>query len=374
MDSSEVTNEIKALVLKLGRSRAKGQEVYEFQGKSLYSAIKKQSRFSRTDINLALIDLFKENYLCGTPLEQPFEMPKKVIFNIPKEDLPEHEQQWLDCIEVKCLSTEDKVALKGLGRKLQGFSLEHQESLIDGLYNLRDCQDQHMSEPKYNVSARYLLGSSKLLEVIQKEATIFGIKTDQFSSAYRYVCVAGNKNPEAVIIVENPHSFETAVRADRELRFAWISSYGFGISLDKNYKYGELLATNITENQNDIIPLTRAGQPQPLSELLQKKNIYFWGDLDIGGLSIYQRLKAHLPELQLSRFYNYMLDQLMNGKHHPLVKAVAKDGQKPFHSQDRAIEYLLPLLQNKGVDQEIVTEDQILIYAGKPFTLTSSPT
>lgn len=356
------------LILKKAIAKAKGQSSYEFQGKAFYKNIVKDSSYPRTDLNLALEELYKEGFLKGGCSHNPFFVGTKVTVTIPQRALPEHERHWLENLEKLGQNDTDKEALKPIGSKLKGFSFEQQRTLIEGLYKLRNCQDQHIGEPKYNISAQYLLGSSKLLDTLQKEAILFGIKVNMFASAHRYVCVAGNDNPEAVIIVENPHSFETAIRADKELRYAWISSYGFGISLDKSYKYGEMLATNITEHQNDILSLTRAGSPPSLPELLNSPKIFFWGDLDIGGLSIYQRLKAHLPQLELSGLYTYMVEQLLRENKHPYVKAVGKEGQKTFKAKEQLVIELLALVEDGGIDQELVTEEKISNHAGQSLT------
>lgn len=186
-----------------------------------------------------------------------------------------------------------------------------------------------------------------------------------FSSSYRYISVAGKKDPDAVIIVENPHCFETAVRADESLQYSWISSYGFGIALEKDLKYGELLIGNLTkENQETVILLTRKGSPEPLSALLSHKNLFFWGDLDLGGMQIFLKLQSNLPNLRLSGLYRCLTNEFKSGNTHPYTKAVAKEGQRPFSVENPEIKELLDISLQGGVDQEVVWKDQIMALAG----------
>jgi hypothetical protein len=236
------------------------------------------------------------------------------------------------------------------------------------LKELRADQAKYRGKAIYDISAKYFLGSSKLLSTIQAEARAFGINLDSFASSYRYISVAGNKEPDAVIIVENPHCFETAVQADEKLQYSWISSYGFGIALEKDLKYGEMLIGNLTqENHERLILLTRKGNPEQLPTLLSHKNLFFWGDLDLGGLQIFLKLQSNLPNLRLSALYWCLVKEFKSGNKHPYAKAVAKEGQRPFTVRNPEIKELLEICLQGGVDQEVVWSDQRMAHAGMGF-------
>ena len=298
----------------------------------------------------------------GKFITEPFELIGKIAVFVPQRDLSEHEKIWLHCLDEGCETIRDRDALLNIGPKLQGFNFDRQKRLLAGLNQLREKQDSLAGQALYDISSRFLLGSSKLLESIKKEALMFGIKYDSFSASYRYISVASPPNPKAVILVENPHSFETAVQADVNQEYTWLCSYGFGIALDKNYKYGELLLKNLTEHKEQLIILTRSGEPPELESLLSSANLSFWGDLDTGGLSIFLQLKKTMPHLKISPLYTPMVNSLEAGDYHPYAKIVGKSGQLPFKSSDKEIMELMAICYNKGVDQESVSLELVSEY------------
>ncbi|WP_163336019.1 Wadjet anti-phage system protein JetD domain-containing protein [Desulfopila sp. IMCC35008] len=363
-DKAIVTT-LKKLILKTAITRAKGKQQCVFQSKSFYNLLKTKTSYSQTDLNLALEQLFQEEFLSGRFTKGPFQIHGKITVDVPKKDLPDHEQDWVNILGKGDLADNEKIALLSVGPKLKGFSRDQMYSIFCALIELRSDQAKYAGKAIYDVSAKYFLGSSKLLSTIQAEARAFGINLDSFASSYRYISVAGNKNPDAVIIVENPHSFETAVQADDKLQYSWISSYGFGIALEKDLKYGEMLVGNLTkENHEGVIRLTRKGNPEQLSTLLSHKNLFFWGDLDLGGLQIFLKLQKNLPHLRLSGLYKYLAEEFRTGNAHPYTKAVAKEGQRPFSVENQEIKELLEICLQGGVDQEVVWRDEIMSFAG----------
>jgi hypothetical protein len=366
-DKAIVTT-LKELILKTAITRAKGKQQYVFQSKSFYTLLKNKTSYSQTDLNLALEQLFQEEFLLGRFTKGPFQIHGKITVDVPSKDLPDHEQDWLDILEKGDLADNEKIALLSVGPKLKGFSRDQMYSIFCSLIELRADQAKYAGKAIYDLSAKYFLGSSKLLSTIQAEARAFGINLDSFASSYRYISVAGNKDPDAVIIVENPHSFETAVQADDKLQYSWISSYGFGIALEKDLKYGEMLVGNLNkENHDNVISLIRKGNPEPLPTLLSHKNLFFWGDFDLGGLQIFLKLQSNLPHLRLSGLYRCLLQEFKSGNMHPYTKAVAKEGQRPFPVVNWEIKELLEICLQGGVDQEIVWSDQIMALAGVGF-------
>ena len=369
MYDKAIITALKDLIIKVAISRAKGNSQHVFQSKSLYTLLKTKTPYSQTDLNLALEQLLKENFLYGKYTKGPFQIHGKITVNLPSQELPDHEKVWLDILNKEELTVQDQKALLPIGTKLKGFTRDQMYSIFCSLNELRSDQTEHEGKAIYDLSAKYFLGSSKFLNTIQAEARAFGINLDSFTSSYRYISVAGNKNPDAVIIVENPHCFETAVRADEKLKYSWISSYGFGIALEKDLKYGELLVGNLNiENRENVILLTRKGSPDPLHTLLSHKKLYFWGDLDLGGLQIFLKLQQNLPHLKLSGLYQCLVEEFKSGNAHPYTKAVAKEGQRPFSVGNQEIKELFEICLQGGVDQEVVWPDEIMSFAGVGYT------
>lgn len=368
MYDDRVVATLKALILKTAISRAKGKEKCVFQSGSFYKLLKQKTPYSSTDLHLALEHLLKEGFMSCRYTKGPFELHGMVTVEIPAQELPQHERDWSQTLQLNCNNENDRNALNSAGAKLKGFSKNEMTLLLSSFYKLREDQSQLTGKALYDISAQYLLGSSKLLTTLQVEAKQFGIDLESFSPSYRYISVAGRTSPEAVIIVENPHCFETAVKSDHDLQYSWISSYGFGISLDKELKYGELLVNNISQHSlENTVMLTRKGTPDSLVKLLSHPKLFFWGDLDFGGLQIFQQLKKSLPNLRLSGIYHCLVKELQLDNAHPYSKAVAKDGQKIFSSDDFEIQELLKLCRHSAVDQESIKGDDIMRYAGREY-------
>ncbi|MFT5726706.1 MAG: hypothetical protein ACI8PB_000828 [Desulforhopalus sp.] len=362
MYNEELKKSVKEIIIGLAVKRSKNGHDHTFKPKALTKLLRKQLDLSLTDLNLVLKELHNEKFWQGERTLEPFELQGDIVVSVPQRDLPEHEKIWLHCLSEGCDTSIDRDALLSIGPKLEGFNFDRQKKLLAGLNQLREKQDSLAGQALYDVSSRFLLGSSKLLESIKKEALMFGIKYDSFSPSYRYISVASPLNPKAVILVENPHSFETAVQADIKQEYAWLCSYGFGIALDKNYKYGELLFKNLTEHKDQLIVLTRSGEPPELKKLLSFPHLSFWGDLDTGGLSIFLKLKKTMPHLKISPLYAPMINSLEAGEYHPYTKIVGKSGQQPFESSCKEIMELMAICYDKGVDQESVSLEQISEY------------
>ena len=118
----------------------------------------------------------------------------------------------------------------------------------------------------------------------------------------------------------------------------------------------------IKEKNEKLIVLTRSGEPPELKKLLSFPKLFFWGDLDTGGLSIFLKLKKTMPNLKISPLYAPMINSLEAGEYHPYTKIVGKSGQQPFESSCKEIMELMAMCYDKGVDQESVSLEQISEY------------
>lgn len=326
----------------------------EVRPSNLLDRLRKRTILPDLELGLALGELRDEGLVvCSRWLAQPTRPGAMVTVAKPDRPDPEWLKRWRGILNDADLNPKEIQALLPAGATIN-LSVPDSLRLIEGLKRLRDDQGALAGVPLYDVSARYLLGSSKLLEKIGKAARAFGIAIEAFSPPYRYMALAGNPDPKAFTLVENPHSFEAAVRADARLESAWACSYGFGFSMDQ--RYAELLASNLTNTVyfDNLIILIRAGEPPTLTDLLGCERLFFWGDLDLEGLRIYQELKKRFPNIRPSPLYEPMAEILAAGGGHPYVKLVGKDGQRPPAAGDPEVDRLAALCRERGLDQEAV--------------------
>ena len=312
------------------------------------------------DLDCARIDALREVrqlraegvLLCADWLRD--EPQGKVSVQLPQQ-LSESAMQWQQLLAGS--DAGDLAPLQPLGDVLEGLDQMAMSRLLDGLLALKRDQVKLAGTPRFEVSARYLLASSKLLDALPTVALQqFGIDLAAFPEFPGYVMVAGPAQPDAVILVENPHAFEAAVEATESAPVAWVCTYGYGLSLRRS-QHGEQLAAIIAERRTPKT-LIRGGNPPPWQRLLYHSQLRFWGDLDLAGLDIFERLRAQLPGLTLSALYRPMQAALEQGDGHPYCKAAGKPGQQ-LNAVGGDIAELAVLCRRHAVDQEMVTPAQI---------------
>lgn len=288
----------------------------------------------------------------------------------PLENVAIHAEQWNLALANSELSSAEVIALAPLGSIFDGVSITQMSDVIDSLIKLRDDQEKVAGQLSFNISASYFLGSSKLLSSMDSRALrSFGIKLEQFPSRPPYIIVGGNTlSPNAILLIENPVAFEKAVQSEASNKNAFICTFGFGLS-NANNEFGNQLA-GIIENGTGIVLNHRGSNLDSLREIFQHPEIHFWGDLDIAGLQIYERIANQIPQLQLSAMYIPMLEALSDPKRrHSYVMAVGKSGQKPFRSSREETKLLLEYCKNFAVDQELVTLGDIERFCGETLKL-----
>lgn len=325
------------------------------RGNGLVERFVRDLRCDRTDVLRVFRELRAEGILvCDDWLRD--EPLSKVTVNLPEEISPTA-KVWCGVLEQATTVQGEYAVLESLGDVLEGFNTSEMSRLLSGLALLKQDQESLDSMPRFEVSARYLLGSSKLLDALPAAPLRqFGIDVARFPTFPGYVMVAGPPNPSMVVLVENPHSFESAIEALSTEEGAWVCTYGYGLSL-KYSQHGEQLAA-ILESRIPPRTLIRKGNPPGWDELLCHKRILFWGDLDLEGLAIFERLRRYNSRIALSGLYQPMVDCLKEDGGHPYCKPVGKVGQVP-NTYGNDISSLVALCQEQAVDQEVVTENQI---------------
>lgn len=293
-----------------------------------------------------------------------------IIVIAPAVEVKEHEMRWIDALKESDLNESEIIALAPLYVAMEGINSDQMKSVITGLTKLRSDQPSLFGNPIFNISAKYLIGSSKLLSSLNNRALkTFGIEIDRFVDRPPYIIVGGNSNnPEAVILVENPISFETAIQSSASLRCAFVCTFGFGLSNQGN-DYGNQLAGAIESGSSKLLHRNE-GKWKDLNSLLSHQNLHFWGDLDMAGIQIYERIATKLPHVNLSALYRPMLKALdSHHSRHPYIECVGKVGQKKFSASRTGSIFLLNICQEWAVDQEIVTVKEIETLAGQELYL-----
>lgn len=289
-----------------------------------------------------------------------------IIVIVPDVEVKEHEVSWMDALKSSELSESDIYALEPLYGAMEGIDGNQMRSVIAGLTKLRTDQPSIFGQPSFNISAKYLIGSSKLLSAFNNRSLKnFGIEIDRFPDRPPYIVVGGRgENPEAVILVENPISFETAIQSSAGSRCAFVCTFGFGLSHQGN-DCGNQLAGAI-ESNSSILLSRNEGNWSNLNNLLSHQNLHFWGDLDLAGIQIYERIAAKLPHIKLSALYQPMIKAAYSHHtRHPYVDSVGKSGQKMFTPSVEASNSLLICCQQYAVDQEVVQPHEIEMLAGR---------
>jgi hypothetical protein len=293
----------------------------------------------------------------------------RIIGHVPVAPVNPDHLRWLAVMTHKGIVAHDLDALAPLSAKLASFTDFEMAHILDGLLHLRDKLPDESGQHRFLVSAKYLLASSKLLDVLPALALrAFGISVDDFPNHPLYVVVAGCSNPEAVILVENPAAFELAVRTQAIRKCAFIATFGFGLSKSQE-DYGNQLAFMAEERFANAITLTREGTSCPSArELLNHPMITFWGDLDVAGIQIFERLANKIPQIRLSALYTPMIEAINNPhSRHPYVSAVGKSGQKEKYfgqALRQDAKFIRAYCELWAVDQEIVSGHDIEKLAG----------
>jgi hypothetical protein len=270
--------------------------------------------------------------------------------------IPEHERQWRDLVSSRKLDPALGTALGDAGTALVGVSLSDMEHLLEGFLRLIADRDKFAGRDPYEISAKYLLGSSKILAKLGKALSAAGISDASFGSRPRHMLGAGPARSSFTLLVENPECFERLIGLGLADRITVIATYGYGITWSGVGVEGRL----------DRIKIARvAGTPPPtLAEAVATGACSFWGDLDLAGLDIFLKLRGLIPHLALSALYGPMLVAVTdNATSHPYGLLADKVGQVEAVSSDPAVSRLASACRLRAVDQEYVSDSDILSLA-----------
>ncbi len=276
----------------------------------------------------------------------------------PMTHMSEHERQWRDLVSSRNLDPALTTALGDAGVALAGLSRSDMEHLLEGFFRLIADRDRFAGRDPYEVSAKYLLGSSKILARFGKALSAAGISDSSFGTRPRHMLGAGPARSKFTLLVENPECFERLIGLGLADRITVIATYGYGITWSGVGVEGRLERIKIA---------SVAGTPPPtLAEAVAAGICSFWGDLDLAGLDIFLKLRGLVPHLALSALYGPMLAAAANSAtSHPYCALVEKLGQIEIISNDGAVARLAAACRLRAVDQEYVSDSDILSLADR---------
>lgn len=285
-----------------------------------------------------------------------------VLQTVPQEEplVSEHEFSWRAVVLERGLSQACVDALFRIGPLAGGLTPADMNSLLDGLLAMSADREELAGRDPFEVSAKYLLGSSKVLPKISHLLGPLGIDETRLGSRPRYMLAAGPGTAEKALLIENPECFQRVVALGLADHMIVVATYGYGLSWSGVGRDGAL---------NRVCLARVAGDPPAmLKDVVACEQCYFWGDLDQAGLAIYLTLRARIPHLRLSALYKPMIAALnQRGKSHPYVPLTDKQGQMPLPTSDELIAPLAASCIERAVDQELVDDADIVALAGHPL-------
>lgn len=350
-DAQSVLDRLQALLAGRGFLQARG----------LIDRLAREARLDPVAVKLAMATLARCGVLDG--VTDRGEVTGRVSLLIPVAQPVELSSaiHWREALQALNLAEDDIAALLPCHAKVDDWTSVDLRTLAQGLLALRAAQVQGAGTPRFVVSARYLMGSSKLLNSLPPQALrTFGIRLDLFPDAVPYVVVAGPAEPEVVLLIENPHAFEEAIAAGVAQTCGLMVTFGYGLTRAGD-AYGNQLAV-LLGMMDQLVPLVRSGNPPQPAQLLAHPRLLFWGDLDREGLRIYASLRQRFPKLRLSALYRPMIDAARQGASHPYVRAAAKDSQGDLGDLPADAQTLAPWCRDRAVDQELVCRGDILTH------------
>lgn len=298
----------------------------------------------------------------------------RVYLNLTPLPREPHIQWWEDVVDAASLTTEAKKVLRktNVANRIRGLSRPEMERVLNGLIRLGTSSQSGATE--YVASANSLLSSSKLMGVFGKaERDALGLNGNSFKASPKYIAVAGPKHPKCVLYIENPQSFEQAIEAGVSETIALVSVYGYGLASMAKKEIESFWGESIGSEGASLIPLVRSDSPPSLDKLFRMQDSFWWGDLDLAGVDIFQRLKVRLPALQFSALYAPMVEIIQDGGGHPYIKCTGKEDQlKRFTGTawwEPEAKKLAQICSHHAVDQEAVSILDIKEMADMPLNI-----
>lgn len=350
------------LALSPGAERC-GQSIRERQGTtgmrpaSLQERLAKRTGLSALDVARALLELSRLELVTGIDRNgRPFGMVRW-IGAVPAVLTTPDELEWREILaSFGDLDARDRDTLAIPPVAMRGLDRDDKVALLEGMLAMRQSP---CSTDVWVWSAENLLGSSKAARSLRMELGGLGVNVDDGGGLY-YAITAGPAIPEAVVLIENPRVFSAVATSAQASRILAVAAYGYGLTIDN---FGQRLLAG------QVVSCPAAGERADLRWALTQLPAYFWGDLDLEGLRIYESLKQRLPSIRLSAAYGAMDRMLDDGRRsHPYHRLFEKDGQRtPPSGHEADVAYLAGRCSQRAVDQEAVVRIVDQVDLTKPF-------
>jgi hypothetical protein len=145
-------------------------------------------------------------------------------------------------------------------------------SLLDGLLAMSADREKLAGRAPFEVSAKYLLGSSKILPKISHLLGPLGTDVALLGNRPRYMLAAGPGTAQSALLIENPECFQRVLALGLAEHMIVVATYGYGLSWCGVGRQGAL----------DRICLARvAGNPPPCSRMSSPASSAFSGVISI---------------------------------------------------------------------------------------------
>lgn len=315
------------------------------------------------EVKGAVRELYRSGLIKYMPDRQ--ELPASGMVEIvrPEKTVSVAEKEWCRALDVSDMSSAAKEVLRPLFWRVSDLHAEDMDTLTRALARLESTDGSGISDAGFNVSARTIMGGSKVLaNLAPKMLHTLGLPARLQTSSPRYVICAGSPNSEATLLIENPRAFENAVRSGLGEHVALVCTYGFGLSY-----LGQAWREDAHDEEKPI-QIVRAGAPGPLTSLLLADRVFLWADLDLAALCIFKSLKTTIPQLKFSGIYKAMIEMAQDPESsHPYAMIFEKEGQSvgvvsACNSVDPFVQSIMTSCRSRAVDQEAVSEQHILEF------------
>jgi DNA-binding transcriptional ArsR family regulator len=329
----------------------------------------------RVSVNEALRELYRAGLVSYQPDGQQLPASGYMSVQAAAVEPVAHEIFWRQALEDAQVESGAAVVLAQLAPAVADMNAKDMQALAHALQALRGISaESSIDDAGFNVSARHLMGSSKVLARLSRQMlAAAGLPGRLHAPSPRYILCAGPSEPGATLLIENPRAFENAIRSGLTDEVAIVCTFGFGLS----YLGSDIWADDQMPQHDRPIRIVRGGAPPPLGQLLAAEKVYLWGDLDLAAMDIFRSLKGAIPQLRMSAIYEEMVPMLSDpSRSHPYAALFDKGGQLsryqdgcavPSRFNDEDVAMLQAACSARAVDQEAVEESSIRRLGALPL-------
>jgi len=258
----------------------------------------------------------------------------------PSEEEPEDIREWRAAL-LAVLQSDDPRALALWSPPAAVLALDSEDQAML-LQQVAELPSHAIDSDPYVFSASHLMGSSKLIDSLG----LSPLYANEAAGRPLFAITAGPENPDALVFIENPSAFSAVMSGPLTERNMAICAFGYGLTLEN-------LARRLEGRR--LIACPAIGEKVDLSTLIFKKPCFYWGDLDLEGLRIYEVMKNAIPHLVLPAIYELMDCQLDDRRRsHPYSSLFGSGKPRQRHPKAELpeIRYLANRCRFRAVDQE----------------------